>query len=58
MKNRSVPRSPFSTALSGNAHETELRIRNIVSGPKKRPPFLLVALMCAVALLCGNLVSC
>ncbi len=58
MKNRSVPRSPFSTALSGNAHETELRIRNIVSGPKKRPPLLLVALMCAVALLCGNLVSC
>ncbi len=56
--NPSVPRSPFSTALSENARETELRIRNIVSGPKKRPPLLLVALMCAVALLCGNLVSC
>ena len=54
----SLPRSPFSTALSGPASETELRIRNILSGPKKHPPLLLVASMCAMALLCGNLVSC
>jgi len=36
----------------------ELRLRNIFSGPKKRPPVLFLALMFAVCLLCGNLVSC
>ena len=56
--NLSAPKTPFSTPLHGNTRETQLRIRNIVSGPKKRPPLLLVALMCAVALFCGNLVSC
>jgi len=56
--NEKMPRTPFSTPLSGSARETELRIRNIFSGPKKRPPILLLVLMCAVCLLCGNLVSC
>ncbi len=56
--NESLPQTPFSTPLSGNTREMELRIRNIVSGPKKRPPLLFIALMCALALLCGNLVSC
>ena len=55
---KKLPRTPFSTGLSRSAKETEIRIRNIFSGPKKRPPVLLFALMCAVALSCGDLVSC
>ena len=55
---RSVPRSPFSTPLSGSAREAEDRIRNIFQYQKKRPPILLLALACALALLCGGLVSC
>ena len=55
---RSLPRSPFSTPLSGSARETEDRIRNIFQYKKKRPPILLLALACALALLCGGLVSC
>ena len=57
MKNN-IPRTPFSTALSGSAKETELRLKNIFSGPKKRPPLPLLALMFSACLLCGNLVSC
>lgn len=53
-----MPRTPFSTHLSGSARETELRLRNIFSGPKKRPPVLFLALIFAACLLCGNLVSC
>ena len=33
-----MPRTPFSTHLSGSAREAEIRLRNIFSGPKKRPP--------------------
>ena len=55
---RSIPRSPFSTPLSGSARETEDRIRNIFQYKKKRPPILLLVLACALALLCGGLVSC
>ena len=55
---RSVPRSPFSTPLSGSARETEDRIRNIFQYKKKRPPLLLFILACALALTCGGLVSC
>ena len=29
-----IPRTPFSTPLSGSARVTELRLRNIFSGPK------------------------
>ena len=54
----SFPRTPFSTPLSGSARETEERIRNIFQYQKKRPPILLLALACALALLCGGLVSC
>ena len=32
--NEKMPRTPFSTPLSGSAKETEIRIRNIFSGPK------------------------
>jgi len=53
-----MPRTPFSTPLSGSAKETELRIRNIMSGPKKRPPVLFLALVFSVCIFCGNLVSC
>ena len=52
------PRSPFATHLSGSARETELRIRNIFQWKKKRPPLWLMALVGAVILLCGSLVSC
>ena len=55
---KTMPRTPFSTPLSGSARETEIRLKNIFSGPKKRPPALFLALMCAACLLCGNLVSC
>lgn len=53
-----IPPTPFSTRLSGSAKETERRLRNIFSGPKKRPPALFLALVFAACLLCGNLVSC
>ena len=56
--NEKMPRTPFSTPLSGSAKETEIRIRNIMSGPKKRPPVLFLALMFSVCIFCGNLVSC
>ena len=55
---RSLPRSPFSTPLSGSARETEDRIRNIFQYKKKRPPLLFFVLACILALSCGGLVSC
>ena len=55
--NNKMPRTPFSTRLSRSAKETEIRIRNIFSGPKKRPPALLMLLVAALILLCGNLVA-
>ena len=56
--NEKMPRTPFSTPLSGSARLAELRIRNIFAGPKKRPPVPLMILAAALCLLCGNLVSC
>ena len=53
-----IPRTPFSTPLSGSVRETEIRLRNIFSGPKKRPPALFLALVFAMCIFCGNLVSC
>lgn len=53
-----IPRTPFSTALSRSAQETELRIKNIMSGPKKRPPLPFLILMFSICIFCGNLVSC
>lgn len=55
---RKVPYTPLSTPLSSSARETELRLRNIFSGPKKRPPALFLALMFSMCIFCGNLVSC
>lgn len=56
--NYNMPRTPFSTHLSGSAKETEIRLKNIFSGPKKRPPVLFLILMFCVCMFCGNLVSC
>ena len=58
MPKAAPPNTPFSTPLSGSAREAEERIRNIFQYQKKRPPALLLALACALALLCGGLVSC
>lgn len=52
------PRTPFSTRLSGNAKETELRIRNIFQWQKQRPPLMLLAVILILAVSCGGLVSC
>lgn len=56
--NRHMPRTPFSTHLSGSAKETEIRIRYIFSGPKKRPPLTFLILMFSICIFCGNIVSC
>ena len=56
--NKKMPRTPFSTALSRSAREIELRLRNIMSGPKKRPPLPFLILMFSVCIFCGNIVSC
>ena len=57
MKNK-MPRTPFSTPLSGSARETEIRIRSIMSGPKKRPPLPFLILAFSLCVFCGNIVSC
>lgn len=54
----SIFHSPFTTALSGSAKETEDRIRNIFQYQKKRPPVPALFLACTLALSCGGLVSC
>ena len=56
--NKKMPRTPFSTPLSGSARETEIRIRNIMSGPKKRPPLPFLILVFSLCIFCGNIVSC
>lgn len=56
--NNHMPRTPLSTHLSRSAKETEIRIRNIFSGPKKRPPIPLMILVAALCIFCGNIVSC
>ena len=48
--NEKMPSTPFSTQLSGSARETEIRLRNIFSGPKKRPPVPLMILVAAVCI--------
>ena len=56
--NEKMPRTPLSTHLSRSARETEIRVRNIMSGPKKRPPLPFLILMFSVCIFCGNIVSC
>ena len=53
-----IPRSPFATRLSRSAKETEIRIRNLFQGPKKRPPVPIMLLTALLILSCGWLVSC
>ncbi len=53
-----IPRSPFTTRLSGSAKETELRLRNIFQWKKKRPPIPLFLLTVAAVMSCFGLVSC
>lgn len=57
-KVENIFRTPFSTALSGSARETERRIRNIFLWKKKRPPVLVLVLAAVLIALCGGLVSC
>ena len=58
MSKAAFPTTPFSTPLSGSSKEAEERIRSIFQYKKKRPPILFFLLACALALLCGGLVSC
>lgn len=55
---KDIPRTPFSTPLSGSAREVKMRLEQIAAGPQKRPPLIFIVLVSAVCLLCGNLVSC
>lgn len=57
-KVENIFRTPFSTALSGSARETERRIRNIFLWKKKHPPVLVLVLAAVLIALCGGLVSC
>ena len=58
MKKNKLPKTPFSTAFSGNASETTLRVQNIVLGQKKRPALpILIAAILTIAL-CGSLLAC
>ena len=52
------PKTPFSTRLSGNARETELRLRSMFQWQKKRPPMILFVLVLLLTVSCGGLVSC
>ena len=56
--NQKIPKTPFATRLSGDAKETELRIRGIFSGKKLRPPVWMFTLIVLVMLGCIGLVSC
>ena len=55
---KQLPRSPFTTPLSGSARETELRIRSIFQWGRQRPPLWAMVLMATLILTCGGLVSC
>lgn len=50
----SPPLTPFSTPLSGSAKEAELRLRNLFSSPKRRPPVWVLALLAVISLSCGD----
>ena len=52
-----IPKTYFSTPLSKTAKDTESRIRNILQGQRRRPAVIVLALVAAVALLCGSLVA-
>lgn len=50
--------TPFSTQLSGNAKENELRLRNIFQWKKKRPPILVLGALMLLCIGCGSLIAC
>ena len=52
-----MPKTWFSTPLSKSAKDTEGRIRNIFEGQRRRPAVIVLALVAAVALLCGSVVA-
>ena len=52
-----IPKTCFSAPLSKSAKDTERRIRNIFEGQRRRPAVIVLALVAAVALLCGSLVA-
>ena len=52
-----MPKTWFSTPLSKNAKDMEGRIRNIFEGQRRRPAVIVLALVAAVALLCGSVVA-
>ena len=51
---KQLPRSPFTTPLSGSARETELRIRSIFQWGRQRPPLWAMVLIAALILTCGG----
>ena len=53
-----LPRSPFTTRLSGSAGEARARIRGIAQGRKRRAPLWLLGLAVLLPACCGALVSC
>lgn len=59
MKRRNdLPKSPFSTGLSGSAKEVELRIKTILKGKGKRPAIALMAVVALGIALSGVVVAC
>ncbi len=52
-----IPKTWFSTPLSKSAKDTEGRIRNIFEGQRRRPAVFVLALVAAVALLCGSVIA-
>lgn len=52
-----MPKTYFSTPLSKSVKDTEGRIRNIFQGQRRRPAVIALALVAAVALLCGSVVA-
>ena len=55
---RSIPRTRFSTRLSGSERETAERIRDLFQRRKKRPPAALLIPLALLIALCGSLVGC
>jgi len=53
-----IPKTPFSTRLSGGAKETQLRLRSIFQWKKRPFPVWLFTLTVIVLLGCFGLVSC
>lgn len=52
-----IPKTYFSTPLSGSAREAQARIRNIFQGQKKRPALLVMVLAAAIIALCGSIAA-